>query len=160
MNRQTSVMEKQLEIMRKQDELLARRAELSVHAAGSLEANKCMLMVFAKNTGTAQARDFYWHLLLPIACAIEIRSKEGHRSVEVLDAVQRVRFSGAVTLPLYPTRDTELTTIELQGPVPGQWPLLWQLASEFGRFPADRQHAEIQISIGAAGEAPSAGTSK
>jgi hypothetical protein len=147
MKRQTSVMERQLEIMRKQDDLLARHAELHVYAVTRVDASRVTLRMLAKNDGTSSARDFYWHVLLPTGCAAAIQSTEGSGFNEVLEGIQHTRFNGSVSLPLYPTRQTELTTISLDGAVPGKWTVLWQLASEYGKFPAAKPYGQVEIVI-------------
>jgi hypothetical protein len=137
--KQLFVAQRQMDIMVRQDEtnrkLLSRRVKLVMYVASSPPGRGDVL---CRNDGNKTAQNFYWHLSVPADVrGIDVRDGLG---VEMLNSygvdshenVPYRHYTGFVSKPLYPTRDTPVAWINTGN---SNLPLWWSTVSEDGSDP-------------------------
>lgn len=144
--RQLYVTQRQMEILARQDELdrevLSRRVRLVMYAKPEPPGQ---LVVFCRNDGNRTARNFYWHLAVPIAVSRSgVWNSLGRETLlstvmESHEGEVYRRYSGFVADPLYPTLMTPVARIAT---VDMKLPLRWSAISEDGTDPGP--HGEMQ----------------
>jgi hypothetical protein len=133
--RQLNLMERQTDILVRQDELLSRRARLFMYVEPSPTGQ---VAVLCRNDGTKTAKDFYWHLSVPVAVSVNnVRNALGsdvlhHTGMASQDGTECRHYNCLVSDPLYPTRITPLVRINTTDPKLLLW---WSTVTEDGADP-------------------------
>ncbi len=155
-----SLMQQQLQIMTRQDEILSQRSRLTV--CGYYDGIKGLVVVVATNTGTKTARDFYFHLWIPLTLVpqdhVELflanpTSPEPPiaRDVQAPAIVKGVSYhyvTGYVPEPLYPSRSGPVARFRVPSDdKPGTFTLLWQIVGDDGVFPSSSDTGEAAVEV-------------
>jgi hypothetical protein len=101
----------------------------------------CRLTV--KNTGRRSAREYYWHVYIPIELTDHLNlvwsgnpDAIPQEDVPIETQVYR-HYRDLSRLPVFPDNTVLLATIEVKPTAPnGQWNLLWRLQADDGAFPS------------------------
>ena len=145
MKRQTKIMNRQLDILETQNLLLARRANFSLKCTAHPLQNppRLSLRFFVQNTGENTARDYYWHIYVPMNLGLanrELRTSRGPAATHIQVGVNNDSYKYYTVIvinPLYPTRRELLGELEVNPPGAGQsLTVLWRIISEDGKVPS------------------------
>ncbi len=149
MGEQQATMRQQLDILQKQDELLAQRADLRLIVSfidKSEQDPSARLRFIAENVGNKTAKDFYWHLHIPIQLSGQHTKFSYRKQPLQSDEVTKIggtecrHFRGINAEPVYPSRAVNLGTIGIDDPsTMKQFAVYWQFIAEDGKFPSETE---------------------
>lgn len=149
MREQQTTMRQQLDILQKQDEILAQRVDLGlmIHIIDKSEQDPTIrLKFFAHNAGNKTARDFYWHLCIPVELTGQYTRISYKKMPLASDEVTKMEgtechhFRSIYSQPLYPTRQVEMGTIGIEDPsMLKRFGVYWRFVSEDGVFPSETE---------------------
>ena len=149
MGEQQTTMRRQLDIIEKQDEMLAQRADLrlTINIIDKSEQDPTTLLkFFAVNAGNKTARDFYWHLCIPVELTGQYTRLSYKKMPLASDEVTKMEgtechhFRSIYSQPLYPTRQVEMGTIGIEDPsMLKRFGVYWRFVSEDGVFPSETE---------------------
>ena len=153
MGEQQTTMRQQLDILQKQDEILAQRADLglTIRIIDKSEQDSAIrLKFFAHNGGNKTARDFYWHLYIPVELTGQYERFSYRKIPLTCDEVTKMEgtkcrhFRNIYSEPVYPTRQVEMGTIGIEDPAMlKKFGVYWRFISEDGVFPSDTEFGRI-----------------
>jgi hypothetical protein len=154
---QGRIAKRQLVIVQKQDELLARRAELEMQVATDGNINSVTFRFHAKNNGQKGARDFYWHLWIPLEMLGTAAMLTGPddvvytpQGVNTFEGVAYNTYSNYMKDPVYPSRRLIFAQIGIHRErLTEPRKFGWVLATEDGAFPpqSGEKHSPKMIDV-------------
>jgi len=133
----------------RQLKILDRRADLKLKVVVDRLAGVPRLTLRAQNDGTGTARDFYWHLWMPVRFTTQnlVSDKAGPLRWEKEEEIAGVgyrHYQGFHDEPVYPTRSVSVAVVSANGPFQGAAPIGWQFTSEDGTFPPRDKSGEAK----------------
>jgi len=153
MGEQQRTMQRQLDVLERQDELikaqLAQRVDLRLivnFIDKSEQDPSARLRFIAENVGNKTAKDFYWHLHIPIQLSGQHTKFSYRKQPLQSDEVTKIggtecrHFRGINAEPVYPSRAVNLGTIGIDDPsTMKQFAVYWQFIAEDGKFPSETE---------------------